>query len=662
MIRKLLWLGLFIASSVAVAQNPQTQTAPLYATNAKYTNGVAPGYMPCANDAANCSSTSGLNLSVGPGTANCSGTIETYAGGTLTMTASATNYVYLNTAASCAPAVKTSAFAAGDIPIATVVAGGSSITSIVDDRTPFSTPGSTSSGITQLTGDVTTATGGGSQAATLATVNGSPGACGDSTHVCAVTTNGKGLVTAQSAVAISASGGGALPGIPTYTFYVSSGTVYARNEATGTVAYSGTDAAVVINDVLAATVNTGANLYFKQGTYNFNSATAETVSPYTGLSYAVGIPATQAVVYPQFRFLGETAGIGSQVNPATTGVIFNVTTDAETAAGSNVLAAFWMRPSTVTDTDYPLGSIYWNDHLEFQNIIVNFPANTRGNEIAIDALEASFLKLDHVQAGFVTAPSALGASGDVAFVTPGTYSDGAYIEQTQVQPGFWQGYQVNTEHSVLINTEAFRATTCYTYGYAQSRNGASISHSGQWIHPQVYDCVNGITVGGSVNTGAQLDIIGLDFEYTTDGTWAYSSVFNAGSGLGGLLTWSNIKTGVGPGSLTNPFSSGGGNYTVELNGQFLPNRTTLTVSAGSVAASCSGITYNSLTATGLQTGMGVNITPISDVTSVSGWGNGDVYFAAYPSAANTLSWKVCTVNSSGETLGANTTWNVTFGK
>lgn len=63
-----------------------------------------------------------------------------------------------------------------------------------------------SGGITQLTGDVTTPSGSGSQAATLATVNGSPGACGDSTHVCQVTTNGKGLVTAQSAVSIAAGG------------------------------------------------------------------------------------------------------------------------------------------------------------------------------------------------------------------------------------------------------------------------------------------------------------------------------------------------------------------------------------------------------------------------------------------------------------------------
>ncbi len=56
--------------------------------------------------------------------------------------------------------------------------------------------------ITALTGDVT-ASGTGSVAATLATVNSGPGACGDATHVCAVTTNGKGLTTAQTATAIS---------------------------------------------------------------------------------------------------------------------------------------------------------------------------------------------------------------------------------------------------------------------------------------------------------------------------------------------------------------------------------------------------------------------------------------------------------------------------
>jgi hypothetical protein len=57
-----------------------------------------------------------------------------------------------------------------------------------------------------LTGDITTP--GGSLATTLATVNAGPGACGDTTHVCQVTTNGKGLVTSQTAVVISAPGTG----------------------------------------------------------------------------------------------------------------------------------------------------------------------------------------------------------------------------------------------------------------------------------------------------------------------------------------------------------------------------------------------------------------------------------------------------------------------
>ncbi|HLG99834.1 MAG TPA: hypothetical protein VKX49_26225 [Bryobacteraceae bacterium] len=63
--------------------------------------------------------------------------------------------------------------------------------------------GSGSGGITQLTGDATAGPGTGSQALTLASVNAGPGVCGDSTHVCQVTTNGKGLVTSQSQIAVT---------------------------------------------------------------------------------------------------------------------------------------------------------------------------------------------------------------------------------------------------------------------------------------------------------------------------------------------------------------------------------------------------------------------------------------------------------------------------
>lgn len=86
-----------------------------------------------------------------------------------------------------------------------------------------------------LSGDVTTS---GTFVTTLATVNGAPGACGDATHVCAVTTNGKGLVTSQTATAITypsavTSVGLALPGA---LFSISGSPVTGVGTLTGTFA------------------------------------------------------------------------------------------------------------------------------------------------------------------------------------------------------------------------------------------------------------------------------------------------------------------------------------------------------------------------------------------------------------------------------------------
>ncbi len=61
----------------------------------------------------------------------------------------------------------------------------------------------TVAGINQLTGDGTAGPGTGSQPFTLATVNGTPGSCGDSTHVCGVTSDAKGRITNQTPIAIA---------------------------------------------------------------------------------------------------------------------------------------------------------------------------------------------------------------------------------------------------------------------------------------------------------------------------------------------------------------------------------------------------------------------------------------------------------------------------
>ncbi len=129
---RVFWLSGFLAFFLciaAAAQQAQTGAAPIYPVNAKYVQGTGPGYWPTNGGS--------LALNLAAGTANCAGTVVTYSGGTLAMTASTTNYVYLNTSASCAPAAKTTAFTSADIPIAVVVAGSSTITSIADDRTMF---------------------------------------------------------------------------------------------------------------------------------------------------------------------------------------------------------------------------------------------------------------------------------------------------------------------------------------------------------------------------------------------------------------------------------------------------------------------------------------------------------------------------------------------
>lgn len=111
--------------------------------------------------------------------------------------------------------------------------------------------------ITALTGDAT-ATGPGSVALTLATVNGSPGTFGSSALIPIVTVNGKGLVTSVTTASFAAGLTGwvdvtKFPGTP-----VLPGNTAAQN-------------ITAINAILAAS-GAGNTIYFPGGTYSFNAA------------------------------------------------------------------------------------------------------------------------------------------------------------------------------------------------------------------------------------------------------------------------------------------------------------------------------------------------------------------------------------------------------
>lgn len=161
-----------------------------------------------------------------------------------------------------------------------------------------------SSAIDQLTGDVLAGPGGGSQVATLATVNSSPGSCGDSTHVCQVTTNGKGLTISQSQVAIT--GGGGSPSGPAASVQI------ANSSVTG----FDSDSSITI-DKTAHTLNIGGALPATHFTLNNLSTitaswTFDVTSPTTALNSLTGTqsantvlagPASGSAANPTFRAL-----------------------------------------------------------------------------------------------------------------------------------------------------------------------------------------------------------------------------------------------------------------------------------------------------------------------------------------------------------------------
>jgi hypothetical protein len=332
-----------------------------------------------------------------------------------------------------------------------------------------------------------------------------------------------------------------------YTFYVSSGTVYAKNGTTGAIDFSNTDAAVVINDCLAQIATTGGTLYFKNGTYNFNSATVETLGTYSGNNFywCVGIPPTSSAT---FRFVGESQS----------GVAFNVTTAAETAAGSgHFLSAFFARPASAYDSELS-ETIWWGPIVEFRNLYISFQNNQRGNEVHINCLEASYLTCIDVNINYVTAPAAASAAGNTGINTPATFCDGCHLRNT-IAAGCYYGIEVNGEHATMGgDVVAYLCTVGFTYGRQEGQGAQSIKHASNWDHIEVYFCANGVEIGPYAGGNTLLNILAYDLEYTTTGPWAFVTAmteYTPGQ-CGGVI---NFTCTVGNKyDLANLFTYGGG--------------------------------------------------------------------------------------------------------
>jgi hypothetical protein len=86
--------------------------------------------------------------------------------------------------------------------------------------------------------------------------------------------------------------------------------------------------------------------------------------------------------------------------------------------------------------------------------------------------------------------------------------------------------------------------------------------------------------------------------------------------------------------------------------------TTVTIGTTAIAANTCN-TVSTATMTGLATTSTLNFTPNADVASTTGWGaTGGLVIDAWPSAANTMSYKTCNQTSASITPGASVTFNV----
>ncbi len=134
-----------------------------------------------------------------------------------------------------------------------------------------------------------------------------------------------------------------------------------------------------------------------------------------------------------------------------------------------------------------------------------------------------------------------------------------------------------------------------------------------------------------------------------------------------VFTWGSAASGTG--TATGQYEAvfcDGVSWKV-MGYQKLPAPVTVTAGTSAIGANLCNTTIGTpttVTMTGATTAMTAKVTPTSDLTGVTGWSpssTGQLYWYAWISAANTLSYYYCNPTASSITPSASTTWNVSAG-
>lgn len=243
---------------------------------------------------------------------------------------------------------------------------------------------------------------------------------------------------------------------PGYTFFLSGSTYYARNNTTGIIDYSGSDAGPVIRSAIANNSSVCGNLIFEYpGTagYVINTLVLDSAD---GFYKAIEFPASAASASYKCHWTvtGDSWPTMTDESPITTiqnnGIIFHISATAVSSVSSSVMIeGFGVQP----DSTYLFGPA-----LTFRNISVRFPTNQRatGGEFAIDPYNAYSLEYDHVLAEFDILEQSLAFPASPTLGLYGLGTTASSHTENDFKDAFAVGYNVcldvASEHLVMQNS------------------------------------------------------------------------------------------------------------------------------------------------------------------------------------------------------------------
>ncbi len=561
-----------------------------------------------------------------------------------------------------------------------------------------------------FTGDaVSTA---GTTVLTLATVNSGSGSCGDATHVCEITTNAKGLVTAQTLITLSGLSTLSVGDLsPLFTSTVTNPTTtpsvtFTQSPAPINSVFAGAPSGSAVAPTFQTSPTFSANNLTNFPTFNQNttgtasnlSGTPALPNGTTATTQTVGDNSAK-IATDAFVLANSSAGGVSSINSSTgaftftgAGVGCTGTTCTFSGTGSGIGSITWALPSWLAASPTTISA-----------------TGTQTFSAATGQTANEFLATPNGTTGAVGLRTIV--SADIPTLNQNTTGTASNLSGTPALPnGTTATTQTVGDNTTKLATDAFVLANGYTLPQATTSVLGGVKPDGTTCTTTagVLTCpgsggISGLTIG-YVPVATSPTAIGnslLDYGITTASIFTFGAgvAINDGTGHGGgfngtegtAITGASSHDALWADSTDHRFkmnnNNGGATDVVgfsdqassSLYGVVKVDGTTITATGGVISAVGGGSGISNITVTvasgttvganscgsgltatmtGVATTSSFSFTPNADITAITGWTpTASLYISAWPTA-NTLNYKVCNDTANSITTGANVTFNV----